>query len=255
MTSSRFVDQSSYVGIIAKEGARVSEVARIGPLDGRVPHMRRWKMADVVAHLGGVHRWAAEIVTTCSMLTVRRNRGRDEGDALIAWFDDGVARLTSVLAAADPDARCPNFSPGTVETNAFWLRRQAHETTMHRWDAESAVERISPIDAGFATDGIDELLDVFTRTRGKQTLTDPVAITCSDTRAGWTVFPAGKPGRVSIERTTATRSTKRPVATVTGDAENLLLALWHRMSIEDAGLKLTGRTAVATEFLAGPITA
>lgn len=254
MASPEFLDRSLYVGIIGTEGARVSEVARLGPLDGRVPHMRKWRMSDVVAHLGGVHRWAAEIVTTRSHLSVKRRQGQEQGDALIAWFDEGVAHLTSVLAAADPDGRCPNFSPGTVETNAFWARRQAHETTMHRWDTESAADKTTPIDATLATDGIDELLDVFTRTRGKQVLADPVAIRCIDTGATWTVFPADKPGRVDFLRGKGTAA-RQPVATIAGTAEQLLLALWHRRPLDEADLRLTGRAAVAREFVAGPVSA
>lgn len=252
MRSPQFLDRSLYVGIIEKEGARVSDVARSGPLDGRVPHMRRWKMADVVAHLGGVHRWAAEIVSTGEFFTVSRRRGEEQGDALIAWFDEGVAHLTSVLGAADPDARCPNFSPGSPDTNAFWSRRQAHETTMHRWDTESAAGKISPIDPVFATDGIDELFSTFTRSRGKQVLPSPVAITCVDTGASWTAFPADKPGRVDFARD-RDQPAKKPVATIAGDAENLLLALWKRVPVGRAGLKVTGRTAVAEAFLAGPL--
>jgi len=36
-----------------------------------------------------------------------------------------------------------------------------HETVVHRWDAEDSVHQHTPIDAGIAVDGIDELLVVF----------------------------------------------------------------------------------------------
>jgi uncharacterized protein (TIGR03083 family) len=251
MASQPLVDRSSHAGTVASEGARVSEVAHIGPMDARVPHMRRWKLTDVVAHLGGVHRWAAEIVSTRSM-SVGRRRGRERGDALIAWFDEGVERLASVLAEADLDEPCPNFSPGSPNTIAFWARRQAHETTMHRWDAESAVGQITAIEPMFATDGIDELFDTFTRTRGRQVLAGPIVFACADTGATWTMFPAEKRGRIDFERDTVKR-VGASVATVSGSAENLLLALWHRRTIAEADLTLTGPTAVAEAFIAGPV--
>jgi uncharacterized protein (TIGR03083 family) len=251
MMSQPWVDRASYAGIVSTEGARVSEVARIGPMDARVPHMRRWRLSDVVAHLGGVHRWAAEIVSTRSM-SVGRRRGRDRGDALISWFDEGVRRLGSVLADADLGDACPNFSPGSANTVAFWARRQAHETTMHRWDAESAVEQVTAIEPMFASDGIDELFDVFTRTRGRQELTDCIVFACTDVDASWTVFPAGKPGRVAFERGTTSRL-GAPVAKVSGRAEDLLLALWHRRTVADADLTVTGQAAVAEAFISGPV--
>jgi hypothetical protein len=71
------VDPTTYLDTIAIEAARVVEVARIGPMDARVPHMRRWRLSDVVAHLGGVHRWAGEVVEQRSMSAGRR-RGREE---------------------------------------------------------------------------------------------------------------------------------------------------------------------------------
>ena len=46
---------------------------------------------------------------------------------------------------------------------AFWARRQAHETAVHRYDAQSAAPGGPPAPAGafdpaFAADGVDELI-------------------------------------------------------------------------------------------------
>ena len=48
-------------------------------------------------------------------------------------------------------------------TAAFWFRRQAHETAVHRWDAQRAAtpSSVDPIDATLAADGVDEWLEVF----------------------------------------------------------------------------------------------
>jgi uncharacterized protein (TIGR03083 family) len=251
MVSPSWVDRVSYVDTIIAEGARISEVAHAGPMDARVPHMRRWRLSDVVAHLGGVHRWAAEIVSARSMSAGRR-RGRERGDALIAWFDEGVRQLGSILAGADLDDACPNFSPGSPKTVAFWARRQAHETAMHRWDVESAAQQVTPIEPMFASDGIDELFDVFTRTRGNQALTDCIVFACVDTGATWTTFPAEKEGRIAFVRG-MTRRPGPPVATVSGRAEDLLLTLWHRRTIDEADLTVTGEVAVAESFVVGPV--
>ncbi len=59
----------------------------------------------------------------------------------------------------------------------FWARRQAHETTIHMVDAQSALLGRVPstdeagISSAFAADGLDELLRGFF-TRGKSKLFD-----------------------------------------------------------------------------------
>jgi uncharacterized protein (TIGR03083 family) len=244
------MEPASYVERVAAEGARISAVARLGPLDARVPHLPRWRLSDVVAHLGGVHRWAAAVVANRSM-SVGRRRGRDRGPALIAWFEEGVEQLVSVLAATDPDEPCPNFSPGSANVVAFWARRQAHETTMHRWDAEAANGHLTPIDAAFASDGIDELFATFTRSRGGQTLAGPIRVTSTDTDAAWLVAPAGAPGRVEVRH--APEVGTEVAATLSGPAEQVLLALWKRLDLATAQVAIAGRPDVVQRFVAGPV--
>lgn len=102
-----------YLAVVASEGARISEVARRGPLEGLVPHMKRWTMGDVVVHLGGVHRWAASIVAGRTYDGRGHRRGEATGDGLLRWFDEGVELLVSTVKTADPDEECGNFSPGS----------------------------------------------------------------------------------------------------------------------------------------------
>jgi uncharacterized protein (TIGR03083 family) len=233
----------NYLAAIANEAGRIGEVARAGPLDARVPHIPRWKMSDVLAHLGGIHRWAGDIVLHRSMDQGRR-RGKETGEALIVWFEEGAARLLEILGDADPDETCPNFSPGSPNTVAFWHRRQAHETTMHRWDMEAAVPDLTSIPAEFAADGVDELFHSFTRSRGKQVLAQPIRFSTGDRR--WTLAPTDQPGRVDLVDTDAD-------VAVTGSAEDLLLALWKRKPIDESGLVITGSRPVAIDFIAGPL--
>ena len=245
-----WVDPTVYSEIVAAEGDRIAVVARDGPLDARVPHMKRWRMQDVVAHLGGVHRWATQIVSTCSWDGSGFHCGRDEGESLIVWFEQGVADLVAALEAADPRRSAPTSRRGA-----------------HRWPDSGRGARLTkpPSTAGtpsrpvapslrslplVATDGIDELLHTFTRTRGHQVLDDVLELLTIDTGAAWTLTPTAKPGRVEVVR-------GRPVgatATVSGPAEDLLLALWHRLTVEEATLAITGRTEEAVGFITGPVT-
>jgi uncharacterized protein (TIGR03083 family) len=246
----RAMEPGLFVDVVAEQGARIAAVARDGPFGARVPHMRRWTLTDVVAHLGGVHRWATEIVSTRSMSRGHR-RGTATGPELIGWFEDGLTKLVATLAASDFSASCPNFSPGSDKTIGFWARRQAHETLVHRWDAEAAAGQITVLDSALATDGIDEMLTVFRRTRGGQPLPGPVVLATTDTGQSWRVSPALVPGRVEISSADA-RAAGKVAATIAAPAESLLLALWGRIPIQGEAFQVTGQREVAKAFLPGP---
>src|SRR4029450_13488361 len=56
-------------------------------------------------------------------------------DALVGWFRAGHATLVDALSAADPALDCWTFLPAPSPLG-FWARRQAHETAIHRVDAQ-----------------------------------------------------------------------------------------------------------------------
>jgi uncharacterized protein (TIGR03083 family) len=62
---------------------------------------------------------------------------------------------------AESDAATPSATWWPADqTVGFWARRMAHETAVHRVDAELARGVETPIDAELATDGVDELLRI-----------------------------------------------------------------------------------------------
>src|SRR5690606_4655181 len=61
-----------------------------------------------------------------------------------------------------PELDCWHFFDDAPSPLEFWVRRQAHETAIHRVDVESARgDEVSPVGEAFAVDGIDELLNGF----------------------------------------------------------------------------------------------
>ena len=155
---------------IESAAAWLSAVARAHDLSTPVPNLGRWKIKDVVAHLGGVHEWANRILTTRSMDGPGFRKSKLTGDELCDWFDGGAATLVETIRGIGADEECPNFNPGSPSAAGWWFRRQLHETVVHRWDVEAAADDTTPIEPAVAADGVDEFLDVFVRTRGKQTL-------------------------------------------------------------------------------------
>jgi hypothetical protein len=111
----------------------------------------------------------------------------------------------------------------------FWARRQCHETTIHGFDALSAMHGRWPtasdvdIDPVLAADGIDELLTGFiTRGKGKLYPARPLVVRATDTGHAWTVRISEGP------LVTAPSETGRPDAVFSGTAAQLYLSLWNR---------------------------
>jgi len=206
---------------LEQDGARLTRVA--ADLDAEVPPCPQWTVRDLVTHTGGVHRWATSIV---------RDRIDDPaaGDAplpspgardLVEWFAEGHADLVQALRAADPDMQCWTFLPAPSPL-AFWARRQAHETAIHRADAESVAGAITPLAAEFALDGIDELHAFIARRPTFKYVDAPRTIALRpEGAAGWTVTLAPDGVR-------AVPGAEPADATVSGSASEVYLWVWNR---------------------------
>ena len=168
---------ADHIACLRSEGELLAEAAERSPLTAPVPGRPGWRLWDLLAHLGFVHRWATRYVAE-GRTEATSGPGEEEiirlapaDESLVGWFRAGHARLVSVLAAADPATRCWTFMPAPSPL-AFWARRQAHETAIHRVDAQLAAAAavpgadLDPFPAGLAADGVDELLTGFGRDPG-----------------------------------------------------------------------------------------
>ncbi|AAZ57031.1 conserved hypothetical protein [Thermobifida fusca YX] len=226
------------------EGARMAEAAAAAGMDAKVPTCPDWRVRDLLQHTGKVHRFAALVV---SEQLPQRPRGEqyaaqiwnwpDSDDELLDWFREGHARLIDVLKNADPATQCWTFHPAPSPVE-FWARRQAHETTIHRIDAETANRAPTPVSAGLAADGIDEILRNFFTSRNPVVTAEPprtLAVRAVDTGDAWlaTIGPEG----VSTVRGYGTAD-----CTVTGNASDLYALLWNRR--DPHGLTVAGDVSV-----------
>ena len=145
-----------YLTAVRADGARLA--AAVGDhMNDPVPWCPGWVGRDVVGHTGVVHRHKEAIVAGL----LQDNPGLVDvpsGDAtLLTWYLDGLDRLLTTLGEADPVA--PVFTWYSADpTVGFWIRRMAHETAVHRADAESTSGPITPLDPALAADGVDEVL-------------------------------------------------------------------------------------------------
>ena len=218
-------------------------------MDAPVPTCPDWVTRDLAFHLGGVQRWATAFVLTGASEPGAVDFGalagpRPADEALVAWFSQGHAALVGALRQAPPDVQCWTFMPAASPL-AFWARRQAHETSIHRVDAELAAGRIpTPVGTVFGVDGTDELLTGFApRRQGDPRAASPksVLVRCDDADASWRVT-------VSAEGVAGERGDGAGAAdcVVHGRASDLYQGLWNRLPNER--LSIEG-DAVAYEIL------
>ena len=163
------VEISAHIDALEHDGALLADAAEAAGLQARIPGCPGWQVRDLVRHQAYVHAWAARHVRERSPelldeeLTESDILGRGPADPdLIAAYRDGHAALVATLRDADPDLECVTFMPAPSPL-AFWARRQAHETAIHRYDAQSALSGGPPAPAAafgpaFAADGVDELI-------------------------------------------------------------------------------------------------
>jgi uncharacterized protein (TIGR03083 family) len=164
------MDADALIDRLAAEGPLLAAAAERAEWDAPVPGCPGWTVRDLVTHTGGVHRWAADLVATESPTAeTELNRAVGSGspdDELLAWFRTGHATLVATLRAAPDVLRCVTFLPADSPRH-FWARRQAHETAIHRADAEAATGAVASFPAEFAQDGIAEMLLGFAARRRK----------------------------------------------------------------------------------------
>jgi uncharacterized protein (TIGR03083 family) len=204
---------------------------KTGP-EAEVPTCPAWCVRDLVQHQGEVHRWAAAIVRdSLSSPEVAPPEWPDD-DELVPWFRQGCDELVDVLGNADAGVECFAFLPAPSPL-VFWARRQAHETGIHRVDAEAAAGTLTPFPVDLAADGIEEMVFGFaSRSRSKLRSPSPrtVALQATDAGQSWVV-------RIGPESVEASRGEAAADCTVRAGASDLFMLLWNRVPRSVAGVQ------------------
>lgn len=221
------MDVPSLIEHLAEDGNRLAAAADRAGWDSAVP-ATEWNVRELVTHVGGVHRWAADIVTTASP-TTETAAGSAVGsgppdDELLEWFANGHGALLETLRRAPDDLQCCTFLPAESPRH-FWARRQAHETAIHRVDAEAAAGDVTPFEADFAQDGIAEILYGFAARRRRPPPTSVrIGLDAAD-GPSWLVTLGGE--RVEAAQVADLAGAD---ATVSGLSSDLYIWLWNRPS-------------------------
>lgn len=244
MAYSRAVDHATFVQAIETHSDALREAAIAAGPDAQVPSCPRWTVRRLVRHTARVHSLAVAGAHDPSGENARAAAAPEEWAALLSWWDSQRAALRRIFAG-DPAAPAHLPFPAYAQTVASWARRLAHETAIHRLDAELAAGKDTvTFDREFAADGIDELLTMVLHRRTDWTATTAdgtVLVYADDAARLWSVRVApGTAPRLAEEAF-------EPGVTVEGSADAVYRALWGRPSTA----KITG-DATLLDPLAAP---
>jgi uncharacterized protein (TIGR03083 family) len=217
---------ASYTELVAAvrgEGEGIVAAARLG-LDASVPTCGEWTMPDLLLHVGQVYahvgRLVGERVITDPGSKPPVPDGVEPVDYVAASLDD----LVEALSSCEADTPVWNWST-EPDVAAFWARRMAHESAIHRFDAQRAHNLAQPIDDELAHDGLDELVDVLaTRMIQRDRVKLPVgtlALLATDEGAWYLRLDEGGIERLNVA--------KEPDVTARGTTSALLLAAYNRV--------------------------
>ncbi len=244
------MDKAAYLSTFRTDTAALLATAglKIDTPSPDIPSCPGWNMTDLVLHLGGVHRHAARIIREKQrelvpisredlgwlglehpylhwLMTGQSPRDEPLPRELLLWFEEGSSELEAVFREADPEEPVWTWSPD--KRVGFWLRTQAIEVAVHRWDAQLAHGIAEPIGAELAADGIDHTFDYML----------PVRRELAEARAGsgeaYHFHRTDGPGewmvRFHADGVEVAREHGKGDVAIRGTSSDLLLWLWRRI--------------------------
>lgn len=178
-------------------------------------------------HVGRVYRNVVNILETRAMSRpeLPPKPGRDVDP--IGYLADALDDLVTALTEIDPAAPVWNWSD-QPQVAAFWPRRMAHESAVHRYDAQSAHGMCERIDVDLATDGIDELLGTILPMQLRTPvdgLDGTMRLQATDADATWLVQLT--PGAATVSHGSGTAD-----VSLSGPAYSLELVLYNRVDLD-----------------------
>jgi uncharacterized protein (TIGR03083 family) len=199
--------------VVAEEAGRSLITYAEKDLDANVPNCPGWNNLELLNHMKGVWWFvAAQIVA-----------GNDSERAIPSDepLDSPLSQLTHLIDAfKSSDFSSPAWSWTSDKTVGFFIRRMAHENTVHDWDAKNALGIDGQIPTLLALDGIEEKLFLVSES-GATFPNASIHLHCTDCEGEWML--ALSSGELEIKREHG-----KGDAAVKGRAEDILLYLWGR---------------------------
>lgn len=228
-------------------------------LSAPVPSCPDWRVLDLVHHVGSVYAWVRSHVSRG--VTSRPEQDRNAlveslgalpaGAAAIDWWAAQHGELVALLAELDPQLPAWNWAPARKQVG-FWHRRMAHETAIHRWDAQIAVGQGEPVETRLAVDGVAEVLDSWLpagRRRGPTDRSGVVQLVATDAEQEWFLRLRGEGVALLDTDTWLDHDDHHTRVLARGSASDLVLALYGRVPFDV--LEINGDAALLEPLRTG----
>jgi uncharacterized protein (TIGR03083 family) len=236
-------DMSAHLEVIRADADLMSAAIRTGDSSTTIAACPDWDLSQLAEHTGWVHRWATDALINSRAPDRETDFGPSTDDDLAVWIVDGATALINAIRATKPDA--PTWHPFSLEQQVWvWARRQALETAMHRWDAQTAIGVQAMLDPELSSEGIQEYFEMGLPRVLSRAEVDPPAsslhVHCTDVDGEWLVW--GDKGEYRM----------LPVhdkgdAAIRGPAANIWLLLMGRL--DRSKLDVVGDASAAAAWL------
>lgn len=235
----------SWIATIKRDSAALAAVAEDHG-DAAIEHCPGWDMIELVHHMGSVQRWATAILTTGELAPPPERQELPTGSAAAEYLRDSTSRLLEAIAEVNQSDPAWNFT-SAPQVKEFWLRRQANEIAVHRWDGEhAATGDPTPLRPEVAADVIDEyvtrLVDRVIDREGLSLdgIEGDVHLHCIDVAGEWTFEAIDGLFVVTAEH-------RKSAVAARGTAHDLALLLYGRT--DQSNLEIFGEPAVLQQWL------
>jgi uncharacterized protein (TIGR03083 family) len=225
-----------WIGALRAEGVAFRAAASEAPPDTPILSCPDSTMTDLVRHLASVYQWVNGFVAVGTTDQPGRREPVTEpaGVSPVDWWQQEYDRLVTLLDGLDPEQPAWNWAPQPKKA-VFWSRRMAHETAVHRWDAQMAFAIGEPVEAKLAADGVTEVLDTWLAA-GRRA--EPgqwhgvVQLVATDAAQEWTVRLRGDGIALLDTDTILDDDDHHARVAASGTASDLLLALYGRVDFD-----------------------
>ena len=234
------LSRETYISYLMADYARLLECLPAEPVV--VPSCPGWSTNDLAKHMGRVYLGQAYVVETGVKAEAKELLAAyPRTENVLEFMGWGFSAIIKALDVSRPERKTWSWhhSDNTVD---FWFRRMAHETVIHRIDAELACGSVTTIAEELALDGVDEVLDFLPLLGSWESAPNQAFGIVSISALGskrdthWDIeFTADKATVVKAEGVNPLARLK-----VSGTPEAMDLYLWGRIDSSDSRITLIG---------------
>ena len=234
------LSRETYISYLLADYARLLECLPAEPV--AVPSCPGWTTNDLAKHMAHVYLGQAFVVETGAKAEAKEHLAPyPRTENVVEFMGWGFTAIVKALNVSRPERKTWSWhhSDSTVD---FWFRRMAHETVIHRIDAEIACGEVTAIPEDLALDGVDEVLDflpLLGSWEGAPNIAFGIVMITAKTSDGETHWEID----FSADNATVTHATSvNPQARlkISGVAQAMDLYLWGRITSSDSRITLLG---------------